>query len=127
MRIQVFARNVTLAPGWMDFIERRLAFAIGRFASRIQEVVVRIQDLNGPRGGIDQQCHIDARILPCAWKSASGTGADLGTAITKAVDRIARCIRTDLDRRRTRRIRGRNRWGTPAVAGVPGNGQVSRA
>lgn len=116
MRIQIFARNVSLTPSWEEFIERRLTFALERFASRIQDVVVRIQDLNGPRGGIDQQCQIDARILPSAWKSAKGTGADLGAAISSAVDRIARCIRTDLDRRRTRRVRGRKRTETPALA-----------
>ncbi len=115
MRIQVFARNVTLDPSGVDFIERRLVFALGRFASRVKDVVVRVQDLNGPRGGIDQQCQIDARILPCAWKSVKGTGADLATAITKATDRIARCIRTDLDRRRTRRTRGHKRLGIPAL------------
>lgn len=115
MRVQIFARNVTLAPGWEDFIERRLRFALGRFASRIQDVIVRIQDLNGPRGGIDQHCQIDAHILPSARKSAKGTGPDLGTAISKAVDRISRCIRTDLDRRRTRRIRGGRRRESPAL------------
>ncbi|MGQ9649071.1 MAG: HPF/RaiA family ribosome-associated protein [Phycisphaerae bacterium] len=115
MRIQIFARNVTLEQEWEDFIERRLRFAIGRFASRIQEVIVRIRDLNGPRGGIDQHCLIDAHILPSARKSAKAIGPDLGTAISKAVDRISRCIRTDLDRRRTRRIRGGKRLENPTL------------
>lgn len=116
MRVHVFAKNVTLVPSVSEFIERRLGFALGRCASRVINVVVRLHDLNGPRGGIDQQCRIDARVAPSARKTVQGKGASLEAAICQAVDRIACAIRKDLARRRTRRIRSGRRVEGPALA-----------
>ena len=111
MRIQVFTRNVTLAPSLAEFIERRLQFALGRFSSRVNEVMVRLDDLNGPRGGVDQQCRIDASVLPSAHKTAAGKGASIHAAVCQAADRIARAVRKDLTRRRTCRVRAGRRAG----------------
>lgn len=116
MNVHVFAKNVTAVPSVSDFIERRLAFALGRFASRVVKVVVRLHDLNGPRGGIDQQCRIDANVAPAARKIAEGKGATIEAAICQAVDRIACVIRKDLARRRARRLRARRRMDGPVFA-----------
>ena len=111
MRVHVFARNVALAPSLAEFIERRLQFALGRFASRVDDVTVRLEDLNGPRGGIDQQCRIEANVVPSAWKTAVAKGASIHAAVCQAVDKIARAVRKDLARRRTRRVRAGRRAG----------------
>jgi hypothetical protein len=37
-----------------DHIERRLRFALARFGSRVERVIVFLHDRNGPRGGIDK-------------------------------------------------------------------------
>ena len=116
MRVRVFAKNVTVTPRVAELIERRLGFALGRFASRVIEVAVRLQDLNGPRGGIDQHCRIDASVRPSAYKMAEGRGLTVEAAICQAVDRIARAVRKDLARRRARRIRPGRRIEEPALA-----------
>lgn len=110
MRVHVFAKNVALAPSLVEFIERRIGFALDRFASRIVKVVVRLNDLNGPRGGVDQRCRIDANVTPSARKTAEGTGLSIEAAVCQAVDRIACAIRRDLGRRHTRRVRAGRRF-----------------
>ncbi len=105
MRIHVYARNVRVTPSLLEFIERRLGFALGRFASRVSKVVVRLGDLNGPRGGVDQQCRIEARLVASARKTTQGQGESMEAAICSAVDRIAGVVRKNLSRRRTFRIR----------------------
>lgn len=112
----MFARNVTLSPSVSEFIERRLAFALGRFTSRVMAVVVRLHDFNGPRGGIDQECRIEASMVPSARKTAHGKGSSVEAAICQAVERIARAVRRDLARRRTLRIRPVRRVGQPVLA-----------
>jgi hypothetical protein len=47
MNIQIRARTEGLACA------RRLAFALNHIVSRI---VVRLSDVNGPRGGVDKRC-----------------------------------------------------------------------
>jgi len=116
MRVQFHAKNVHLAPSLSEFIERRLRFALGRFASRVTKVVVRLCDVNGPRGGIDQQCRIDATFIPSAHKTVQGTGASAEAAICQAVDRIAGAVRKDLARRRTRRLRAAKHTVVPVPA-----------
>lgn len=109
MQVHVIAKNVVVPPSVSEFIERRLEFAIGRFAPRVNNVVVRLDDVNGPRGGVDQRCRIDARIVPSARATATGKGISLEAAICQAADRMACAIRKDLARRRTRRVRANRR------------------
>ncbi len=116
MQVHVVAKNVTVAPSVAEFIERRLGFALGRFASRVIRVVVRLRDINGPRGGIDQQCRIAATVTPSAHKTAEGRGASVEAAICQAAERIACAVRKDLTRRRTRRVRAGRRVAEPALA-----------
>ncbi len=116
MRVRVFAKDVAVTPSVEGLIERRLGFALGRFASQVNEVAVRLEDVNGPRGGIDQHCRIDASVRPSAYKRAEGKGGSVEAAICQAVDRIAGAVRKDLARRRARRIRPGRRIEEPALA-----------
>ena len=43
---------------WRDIAERRLRFAVRRLRDQVLQAQVRLVDLNGPRGGIDQRCQI---------------------------------------------------------------------
>lgn len=116
MRVHVLAKDVTMSPSLLGFIERRLGFALDRFASRVVNVAVRLHDLNGPRGGIDQQCRIYANVGPSVRRTVEGKGASVEAAISQAVDRLASAIRKDLARRRTRRLRAGRRFTGAALA-----------
>lgn len=39
-----------------DEIARRLGMRLGKFASSIERISVRLSDVNGPRGGVDHRC-----------------------------------------------------------------------
>ncbi len=115
MRIHVIARNVTVGPFEMELIERCVEFALGRFASQVKKVEVCLDDLNGPRGGIDQRCRIDVWISPCIRKTVMGKGISVEAAVRQASSRITCIVRKDLARRRTRRIRAGRRVEVPAL------------
>jgi len=66
-----------------DHIERRLRFALARFGSRVERVIVFLQDRNGPRGGIDKVCRILATVQGCGSVMATVADSDW----TAAVDR----------------------------------------
>ena len=45
--------GVSLEPEHRDYIRKRLGSKLGKYATSIERVSVRVRDVNGPRGGID--------------------------------------------------------------------------
>jgi putative sigma-54 modulation protein len=75
---------------------RRLEFALGRFGQRIRRVVVRLEDLNGPRGGVDQRCHMEVQLNGRPPLHVEVRDTEAGPAIARAADRGARRVREAL-------------------------------
>jgi len=83
MQLHIKGQNLFLAPAVIEWIERRLRFALSRFADRIDRVTVRLADLHGPRGGVDKQCRIVVRLRPGGEVVIEDTATDLETAIDR--------------------------------------------
>ena len=104
MRMMIHARKITLPQTLRDHVERRLNFALGRFGNRIDRVTVWLEDLNGPRGGIDKCCRIEACLPRSGKLQVEVTDAEIEPAVARAADRIARRVKDDLDRMREKRM-----------------------
>jgi putative sigma-54 modulation protein len=85
-----------------DHIERRLRFALARFGSRVDRVVVFLQDRNGPKGGIDKVCRILAKVQGCGAVMASVADSDWTAAVDRATTRIGHTVARQIDRARGR-------------------------
>ena len=103
MEVEVRIQGVDLADAVRTYAARRMRFALGRFASRVGRVVMRISDVNGTRGGADQCCHISAELLPSGKVVLQQTDADLFTAIDRAAERVAQAFRREIQRLRDTR------------------------
>lgn len=99
MRINIVQQGVELGPDMKDHVERRIQFALSRFATRIREVGVRLADVNGNRGGIDQHCRIIVQLIPKAKIVIEDIGADHREVIDRAADRAGRAVARELRRR----------------------------
>jgi putative sigma-54 modulation protein len=99
VKLRIAARSIPLNPLIRELVDRRIHFALGRFAQRISEVVVHFEDVNGPRGGVDQRCRIEASVLPWGRMTAHATEPDAAAALSHASARIARRIKGEFDRR----------------------------
>lgn len=62
MDVQMFAQEFTLTPSLQDHLEHRLRFAFARTRSHVARIVVRLRDLNEPRGGRDKVCQVSVTI-----------------------------------------------------------------
>jgi ribosome-associated translation inhibitor RaiA len=98
MRIHVRAVNLSLDRRAREEVESRLRAALGRLEHRILRVGVRLVDQNGPRGGEDISCLVEARLRPRGMLFIEETDRD----IARAVGRAAEAARTAITRSRER-------------------------
>lgn len=99
MRLVLQSKGIRVAPEVEDFLQRRMRFAMGRFGTRVRRVRVVLEDINGPRGGCDQRCLIEAKLWPKRTVVTDATDSSIDAAIGRAVDRLSRRVRDVLDRR----------------------------
>ncbi len=59
MRLSLRVRGAISNKELDEQVRDRAAVALGRFGTRIASVVVRLDDLNGPKGGIDKRCTVE--------------------------------------------------------------------
>ena len=86
-------------------IRQELGKKLGKFACAIQRVSVRVKDVNGPRGGIDQLCRIKVVLSNLPSLVFEKQDASLDAAIEGALDGAERAVRRTLQRRRMKPIK----------------------
>jgi putative sigma-54 modulation protein len=97
-RLSLMTKGVTHSKALRRHVDRSLNTALGRFNRRTRDVAVWLEDVNGPRGGIDMRCRIDVRLNPRGRVSVNAQASDEYAAVAKATNR-ARIL---LDRRYTK-------------------------
>jgi putative sigma-54 modulation protein len=107
MQIEIQARNFSMTHALRAHVERRLGFALSTCYRHVKRILVRLSDVNGPRGGNDKRCQLEV-MLPGKAVVVQDTEADLYLAINRAASRAGRTVMRQL--RRKRRI---NRDATP--------------
>lgn len=84
--------NRLVSDALREYIERRLQLALDRFDHRLDRIHVRLEDVNGPRGGVDKRCRVQVIGRP-SWRiHVEGAGATFYDAIDAAAARARRSI-----------------------------------
>lgn len=105
MDVGVSGNGLNVDGALRDAVSRRLSTVLHRFGSRVQWVDVRFTDVNGPRGGVDTRCRVEASIHPLGSIVADETHETALQAIREASDKVARSAARRLERLRERRRR----------------------
>ncbi len=92
MKLSASSRSGTPDKNLTALFERQVGFALGRFEPRIHSVRLRLDDVNGPKGGIDKHCRITVRLRTGGTVTAEVTDVAFEPAIHRAVERIARRV-----------------------------------
>src|SRR5688572_10062857 len=77
-------------------VGRKLGMKLGKFAASVERVSVRVTDVNGPRGGVDQRCRVKVVLsgLPSViverWHVT--TEAAIDTALCAAEESVRRVV-----------------------------------
>jgi ribosome-associated translation inhibitor RaiA len=100
--------NVPLSEAMREHVARRLDFALGRFAHRIEGITVRLVDINGPKGGIDKRCRIVVRLTQSRSVVVEATDSDAYAAVSQAAIRADETVARAITRRRPRPVASRH-------------------
>ena len=90
------------------YIRRKLGTKLGKFATSVARVIVRVEDVNGPRGGADQVCRIKVVLNGLPTVVVEARDASLASAIDGALTGTERAVRRRVQRRRMKPIKGRS-------------------
>ena len=89
-------------------VRRKLGMKLGKFATSIERVTVRVTDINGPRGGIDQVCSVKVVLSGLPSIAIERRDVALHAAIDAALRAAEQAVRRTLGRRRMKPLRPRN-------------------
>ena len=63
MRIHILGDHLPLTTEISNYAHKRLDTALGKFDRRIQDVTVRLSEVNGPKHGDDKRCRVAINLL----------------------------------------------------------------
>ncbi|MCP3101493.1 HPF/RaiA family ribosome-associated protein [Myxococcus sp. K15C18031901] len=98
MRIEIRARHFSLTDTLRDYCERRARFAMGRLSDRVRDVTVRLEDINGPRGGVDKVAKVTVRLEHGGQLAVEASEATLAAAVDRALERAGHALSKALGR-----------------------------
>lgn len=95
MQIRIESRTPEeMTEQWRAQVEQKVRFALRRLRTQIQRVHVRLDDINGPRGGQDMRCQIsivtDGHGTLVAHATRLSAWPALDAALRRAIDTLVR-------------------------------------
>ncbi|MDX1965941.1 MAG: hypothetical protein SFV23_02110 [Planctomycetaceae bacterium] len=103
MRVDLIVKGVAKTPTLDRMLRHKLHYAFDQFGRWVSEVALAVEDVNGPKGGVDKRCRVTVSVPRSAAVVIDGRGADLLAVVTEAIDRAAHSLARLRDRRQDRR------------------------
>lgn len=98
MLVSMTDRSDVLTKTMREVAQRRFAFALSRFDSRINRVELVVSDENGPRGGVDKSCRVSISLQRANEVVITDKDADLATCLSRIAERAARAVSRSIQR-----------------------------
>ena len=102
MMISTSSHNIQLTPELDQFVGATLRGSLERLADDVVSVDVFLQDLNGPKGGVDKQVLIRIHLRQRREIAIETVHENMGAAIRIGAKRAKRAVRRSI--RKARRI-----------------------
>ena len=88
----IITKGVKASKSLKEYITERLDTVIIRAQNSIQDVTVRLTNLNSPREGINNRCLIHVKLPGMAPIVVTGFAADMTSAIDMAAHRVSKVV-----------------------------------
>lgn len=118
MQVDIQARSFALTKSLKSYVEKKLKSTLSSYekSRHLKRVVIRLSDINGPRGGEDKLCHIQVMLAGAPDVIIKSTKQDMYTAIDKAIHRVGNTVVRRLGRQRQRMKSYSNLMGQQSLA-----------
>jgi putative sigma-54 modulation protein len=100
MRVAIRNRDSGVTEADSAYCLRRVRLALRRFEQRIERVIARLKDENGPRGGVDKHCQLVIAIPGVGELVIDSAHSEIRAAIDVASGRAKQSVARHLGRRR---------------------------
>lgn len=105
MPVHIRATQGDLRPVERDYIRRKLSIKLRKYERSIERISVRLEDVNGPRGGVDQSCRIKVVLRALPSVVFESRDAALSAAVDTALAGAERAVRRTVQRQRMKPLR----------------------
>lgn len=102
MKIDIQASDFSITDSMHKHICKRVESNLAFCEAHVVRTVVRLSDINGPKGGHDKCCLLQIALVGMPDVIIDNKADDLYAAIDQAASRAGRTIRRRLTRRRDR-------------------------
>ena len=100
MQLKVHGANITVTDAISSHVQDRFQAALDQHARRVSDVTVRLEDVNGPKGGVDMRCHATVHLRRGEPIVVDDVEDNLYAAISVAADRVKHVVTRHLEKRR---------------------------
>lgn len=101
--LAVRARDVEVDAELREYVAKRAGFKLGKFASAIERITVRFEDLNGPKKGAPaDRCAIKVVISRHESVLVEVVDADPRTAFDNCIDSVERAVKRALEKTKSK-------------------------
>jgi hypothetical protein len=105
MPIHIRAAQERFGADASNYMQRKLCQKLARFGDFIERVSVRVTDVNGPRGGVDQLCRIKVVMRGQPSVIFESRDSSWNAALDVALAGVQRVVRRTTARRRMKPLR----------------------
>jgi putative sigma-54 modulation protein len=103
MELEIRGQNLRVGDQLHEQVERQMNFALGQFKTWISGVSVQLEDVNGPKGGVDKRCRVLVSMKGGKTLKIEDLDADITTAVNRAADRVGQVVSREVDKRREKK------------------------
>ena len=96
--LDIRVSGVELPEGFGMDARALLGRRLGRFATHIERATVRLEDINGPRGGVDTVCRIQLTVSGRPPVLVARNAVDAPTALRRSATAVARAMDRSIGR-----------------------------
>jgi putative sigma-54 modulation protein len=100
MQIEVRFRGIESSEPLREHAVHRAHAHLSRFGPELGKVIVRLDDVNGPRGGFDKRCRVTVQGPRLGSATLDELSDNVHAALDLALDRMARVIGRSLAKTR---------------------------
>jgi ribosome-associated translation inhibitor RaiA len=100
MKIDVRLRGMAASEALRKHVVRRVHFQLSRLEGEVGSITVRLEDVNGPKGGLDKRCQVALRGPKFNPLHIEHLATEPYAAVDAAVERAARAVIRELEKAR---------------------------